>query len=59
MSSFPHPTQCDCGEARTRKEDVYVLASIEGKQKPVYSSSRFVCVKCGKPRFEARIVRKT
>jgi hypothetical protein len=34
---------------------MFVLLSLEGRTKPVYSNSKFVCIGCGKPRWEMRI----
>jgi hypothetical protein len=55
MDEFVPPTPCACGETRTKREDMFVLISTEGKMKPTYSNSKFMCIGCGKPRFEARL----
>ncbi len=35
---------------------MFVLtSSTEGKTGPIYSNSKFVCIGCGKARFEARL----
>jgi hypothetical protein len=34
---------------------MFVLLSAEGRTKPVYSNSKFVCIGCGKARFEMRV----
>ncbi len=54
MGELSAPTPCTCGETRTRREDMFVLLPEEGKVKPVYSNSKFVCIGCGKARFEMR-----
>ncbi len=55
VSEFAPPVPCACGETRVRREDSYVLVQSEGALKPVYSNSKFVCISCGKGRFEKRI----
>lgn len=56
LSELPFPSTCDCGETRVRREDVYVLvpAQRNSGRKPFYSNTKFLCIKCGKPRFEKR-----
>ncbi len=34
---------------------MFVLLKVEGRIRPVYSNSKFVCIGCGKPRFEMRV----
>ncbi len=55
MSELAPPVACICGETRTRRDDSYVLTQQEGRLKPVYSNSKFVCISCGKARFEMRL----
>lgn len=37
---------------------MFVLLSVEGRMKPAYSNSKFVCIGCGKARFEMRVESK-
>ena len=37
---------------------MFVLLSVEGRINPVYSNSKFVCIGCGKARFEMRVESK-
>ncbi len=55
MSELPTPIPCTCGETRTRREDMFVLALVQGRMAPVYSNTKFVCIGCGKGRFETRL----
>ncbi|MCS4539425.1 MAG: hypothetical protein HYU03_01870 [Thaumarchaeota archaeon] len=55
MSELVPPVACSCGETRTRRDDSYVLTQQEGRLKPVYSNSKFVCIGCGRARFEMRL----
>ena len=55
MSELSPPLACTCGETRTRREEMYVLTAVEGRTTPVYSNTKFVCIGCGKGRFEMRV----
>ena len=55
MSEFSPPVACACGETRTRREEMYVLTAVQGRTTPVYSNTKFVCIGCGKGRFETRV----
>jgi hypothetical protein len=55
MSEFLPPVACACGETRTRKEDMFVLTQAQGRTAPAYSNTKFVCIGCGKARFETRL----
>ncbi len=44
MSELQPPVECGCGETRTRREDMFVLVSVQGKMTPVYSNTKFVCI---------------
>lgn len=57
MSVLSPPVPCACGETRVRREENFVLtADVAGKLKPEYSNTKFVCIGCGKGRFERRYV---
>ncbi len=55
MSELQPPVACSCGETRTRREDMFVLTSVHEKTAPVYSNTKFICIGCGKGRFETRL----